>query len=258
MFSLPAVVPRIPTIRDLTFQSSNNGDQPFPDLASVTSLRRLTLTAGFTGPFPSNLSALETLSLANTAFSGILDARQFSSLASLAVSGNRGGLSFPSVISNCSATQISFVTSGLVGPFPLPVLNCPLTRLALNGNAMGPLIPKELFQHPTLDDIDLSSNSFSQLDKFLGNRTRLPSRIALAWNAFAGPITSDFIRTIATNYNTWDFSANSLECPRSNLTDALMLWKKSSVSALSSTCVSSGHKVHIITNANCFIQYSPE
>lgn len=232
MAQFPPVLGNITSLLQIAFSTESNQPQPFPDLSRLTKLYGVSIDAVLTGSVPPWLAdmRLSSLSLSRTLLNGQLSASQFQLLQSLSLSSNSPFLRLPPLIAdNCTLRDCKMSNSSIAGAFPKQLLNCTrLTQLDLSDNYFGPLVPKELIQHQSLLNAILKGNSFSSVEPPTQNSLKL-QWIDLSKNAFAGPLSPELVRTVATNARQWVFDGNHLECPKVSISASLSSWNKSSL-----------------------------
>lgn len=233
----PEILGQTQSVRSISFATSNKTAQPFPNLRNLTSLEMLSITARVAGQFPSYLAdlPLQALSLKGPALSGELPSLLFNKLSGVYIDSNDAALTIPAISTDCTLEYAWLVNMSFNEPFPARLLNCSsLNDLDLSLNSLGPVIPRELFAHPSLSNVDLSNNRFSIIERFVGTAAQTGT-FSAPDNNFSGPMTSDLVATMATNFGTWSLARNQLECPREPIEPQLALWNKGELGSSSTT-----------------------
>ncbi|XP_058214306.1 receptor-like protein 33 [Rhododendron vialii] len=174
--SLPDFPRNLP-LRNLLLGGTNfSGNLP-ESIGNLMELRSITLSqCHFSGPIPNslaNLSQLVSLDLADNNFTGPI----------------------PSFHGSKNLTFIDLSNNALTGPVPSIYFEglSNLVELSLGENSFNGSIPSSLFSLPSLQQIWLPNNQFSEVSEFLPNKSLSALHILdLENNKIQGPIPSYF------------------------------------------------------------------
>ncbi|XP_058214631.1 receptor-like protein 19 [Rhododendron vialii] len=208
---------RVQTLKTMDLSGNTLLNGSLPDFPLNGSLRNLVLSdTSFSGNLPEsieNLRELRRIEIHGCHFSGpiLSSLANLNQLVYLDFSNNNFSGSIPSFQGSKNLTSIVLSHNALTGPVPSNYFEglTNLVSVALINNSFHGNIPSSLFSLPSLQEIDLSYNQFSEIPGSLPNGSLSPLVILdLSTNKIQGPFPSyifDF-----QSLNTLFISSNNL------------------------------------------------
>ncbi|XP_058214627.1 receptor-like protein 7 [Rhododendron vialii] len=206
---------RVQTLETLDLSGNALLNGSLPDFPEKGSLRNLVLSlTNFSGNLPEsigNLRELRRIQINGCYFSGPIPSSlaNLSQLVQLDFSANNFSGSMPSFQGFKNLTSIDLSRNALTGPVPSIYFEglSNLVSVALMNNSFNGSIPSSLFSLPSMQQILLSRNQFSEVSEFLPKKSlSTVDTLDLSSNKLQGPIPSYFFDFQSLSYLTLSFN----------------------------------------------------
>ncbi|XP_058214629.1 receptor-like protein 7 [Rhododendron vialii] len=264
---------RVQTLETLDLSGNALLNGSLPDFPEKGSLRNLYLSlTNFSGNLPEsigNLTELRRIEINGCYFSGPIPSSlaNLSQLVHLDFSTNNFSGSMPLFQGSKNLTSIDLSNNALTGPVPSIVFEglSNLVHISLMNNSFNGSIPSSLFSLPSMQQIWLTRNQFSEVSEFLPNKSMSTlDTLELSHNKLQGPIPSYFfdfqsLRVLSLSFNNFSGTVQLESIHRfQNLTDLELSHNSLSVNAsINDSILSSFPQLQWLGLASCKLQKFP-